>query len=829
VSLIRISAPPPEWLRQEIVREPRLSCFLDTQKFQDDVHGQVLLSPLERDLVDTPEFRRLFRLSQLGFVTLVFPTANHSRGVHSIGVCATAKEFIQIVNSNTRRVAHERGEDQAHTISFTSSVLMSIGALLHDISHGPFSHDIEKKKHYILLSRRRGDRYQVLSHYGPYERHDDYEHHPVLFISLMQHETSVLARALRAYSPLFWELMNLEMRAGDTELKDFVTLAKASWPNVEREVLPALLFHLLVFEKYENPMPVSQHVSVSFEGEDRVWGLGPQESWNALHEAWYQPYRHDIIGDTVSADLFDYLLRDLTRLGIPRRLDPRLLEFYVLAPIRELDDTRERFRCAIDLNDYKRGTPRIDLVNEIFRLLDLRFEIHEKAVFHRVVQSAIAMTARCLGLLGTRKPRLKELYVCADTGSPALASEDVFLNHLVAVTDGPVKQSIAQKIVERRVYRPLIVMPGDQIANLFAGMSTDFEEKALRELAALVDSRYYSEFICFMSWCIENILQHGFHDVDDLRSYIDRTRRNDVLLSAARQRIPRRVIFSALPYKQLHKDPKILIRVGVDKPCYLDDLIPEDDGEELHDRPSLRKRIRIGLENASTKYESLWKLFVFVSDGLYFTGVLAKTLKGHPCGGADAKSMHREHLKSAQALVVETLRAVWNSWKAEGPTKPLESSCSREDFLSLLEAIALPGPELTYQRPTTIAQRISAVAVDQYLHEDARDDPKFGVPERCRDARYKFGRTGEDVFERALRARDDLAADSKTWFRDLFDGLNSTWTEDELDELIVRLQTVPSRVVDPRPFHEMATDDGNWKWIQAVWREEDGWEEAWKR
>jgi hypothetical protein len=64
--------------------------FEDQFEFIDDIHGQISLNRLERDVIDSPEFQRLFRLSQLGFVDLVYPTANHTRAVHSIGACHVA-------------------------------------------------------------------------------------------------------------------------------------------------------------------------------------------------------------------------------------------------------------------------------------------------------------------------------------------------------------------------------------------------------------------------------------------------------------------------------------------------------------------------------------------------------------------------------------------------------------------------------------------------------------------------------------------------------------------------------------------------------------------
>src|SRR5580698_4105429 len=92
-------APRPD-ARLKGAQHGGTEAFADRYEFQDDVHGPIKLNRVERDLVDTPEFQRLFRLGQLGFVDLVYPTANHSRGVHSIGACHWAKKLTDRLNSN---------------------------------------------------------------------------------------------------------------------------------------------------------------------------------------------------------------------------------------------------------------------------------------------------------------------------------------------------------------------------------------------------------------------------------------------------------------------------------------------------------------------------------------------------------------------------------------------------------------------------------------------------------------------------------------------------------------------------------------------------------
>jgi len=52
----------------------------------DPVHGDIGLSKLETELIDTPTFQRLRGIKQLGFAYTVYPNARHSRFEHSLGV-----------------------------------------------------------------------------------------------------------------------------------------------------------------------------------------------------------------------------------------------------------------------------------------------------------------------------------------------------------------------------------------------------------------------------------------------------------------------------------------------------------------------------------------------------------------------------------------------------------------------------------------------------------------------------------------------------------------------------------------------------------------------
>lgn len=94
----------------------------------------VPLTDRVRQLVDTPEFRRLSQISQLGLVGLVYPAANHTRFEHSLGVYRMALLFIDRLADDGRFSAAIHPHDAERFI---------VAALLHDLGHWPFCHPIE--------------------------------------------------------------------------------------------------------------------------------------------------------------------------------------------------------------------------------------------------------------------------------------------------------------------------------------------------------------------------------------------------------------------------------------------------------------------------------------------------------------------------------------------------------------------------------------------------------------------------------------------------------------------------------------------------------------
>ena len=100
---------------------------------RDAVHGNIEMTALEVELMDTPEFQRLRGVKQLGTAYLVFPSAVHTRFEHSLGTSWMAHRMLNAVRRTT-------------DISADDENLIRVSALLHDLTHIPFGHTLEDER-----------------------------------------------------------------------------------------------------------------------------------------------------------------------------------------------------------------------------------------------------------------------------------------------------------------------------------------------------------------------------------------------------------------------------------------------------------------------------------------------------------------------------------------------------------------------------------------------------------------------------------------------------------------------------------------------------------
>ncbi|MCK4259774.1 MAG: HD domain-containing protein [Halanaerobiales bacterium] len=116
---------------------------------RDPIHGDISFTEREIQIIDTYEVQRLRGLRQLGAANLVYPGCVHTRFEHSLGTAYTAKKILQSLRWNGHPVDDEIEE------------IITIAAILHDITHLPYGHTLEDERQ-IFPRHDSGSRYKKL-------------------------------------------------------------------------------------------------------------------------------------------------------------------------------------------------------------------------------------------------------------------------------------------------------------------------------------------------------------------------------------------------------------------------------------------------------------------------------------------------------------------------------------------------------------------------------------------------------------------------------------------------------------------------------------------
>jgi HD superfamily phosphohydrolase len=112
---------------------------------KDSVWGMMEFEPHELAIIDSPLLQRLRRISQLGLTFLTYPSAEHSRFSHTLGVTHVLKRLVSSISEAARREPILRAGSDEYALydpSADGRVARSLAhaALLHDVGHLAFSH-----------------------------------------------------------------------------------------------------------------------------------------------------------------------------------------------------------------------------------------------------------------------------------------------------------------------------------------------------------------------------------------------------------------------------------------------------------------------------------------------------------------------------------------------------------------------------------------------------------------------------------------------------------------------------------------------------------------
>jgi len=254
----------------------------------DPIWGTTRLESWEAALLDIPYFQRLRGLKQTGFAHFTYPTAEHSRFQHTLGVAHAAGAIFDSLRSRWREQGiTSRTEPRAAEIeellegpkSERWRTLLRMTALVHDLGHSIYSHTSER----------------IFSLTEPF---------PTLMAALA--------------SPGAKE-------PGAAEVVVYLLVTSAKWQETATRA----------WEKTDS----AQHPLSAAEWEKvGHWVMGQEEEGRLQFLA-------DMISGPLDADKLDYIARDAYAAGLPITYD---LERFVATVA--IDDQNGRLRLAIPAN-----------------------------------------------------------------------------------------------------------------------------------------------------------------------------------------------------------------------------------------------------------------------------------------------------------------------------------------------------------------------------------------------------------------------------------------------------------------------------------------------
>ena len=311
----------------------KTSTRAERQEFFLPVSGFVWLYPEEVKIVNHPAFQRLGRVYQLGQTYFVYRGATHKRFEHVLGTLSVVQRMIDAVHHNSEKSADLSALGESE-MRFTR-----LGALLHDIGHMAAGHTVEDEL-------------------GLVGRHDADERLQTVFEG--EDWKDLQGRTLASLI--------------DTQFDLYVPSELA-----DKGVTAAQLVRLLIRKtpSSKGPEPL---------GSTRT---------NVEKSSFRLQVCRDMIGNTICADLLDYLHRDWYHIGKPRPFDERILQYMEIRKQAGVGvHNGPSFSFVISLG--RRPKIRTDAISNILELLEWRYQLAESVLFHRTKLAASAMLDRAL-------------------------------------------------------------------------------------------------------------------------------------------------------------------------------------------------------------------------------------------------------------------------------------------------------------------------------------------------------------------------------------------------------------------------------------------------
>lgn len=154
-------------------------------------------------------------------------------------------------------------------------------------------------------------------------------------------------------------------------------------------------------------------------------------------------YISDIIGNTISADLLSYIIKDVDYTGIEKRPGPsyRIFDYFTIAK-----DEKQRSRLSIKLT---KGGLRHDVISAILGILDVRYALTEVVIYHHAKCAASAILGKIAYLCDLQESE-KKLYSIGDEELLNILEEKIEKLH---GEDKDSAKNLLKNLKSRRLYK----------------------------------------------------------------------------------------------------------------------------------------------------------------------------------------------------------------------------------------------------------------------------------------------------------------------------------------------------------------------------------------
>jgi len=415
-------------------------------KYRDNVWGDIEYNKLISALIDTPEFQRLDGIKQLGFADYVYRGAKHTRFSHSVGVYWIARRICREIPQNHKKLKIPtptkelsdrflpiRTDDQTldnlneydefEIKMGTIREIIETAAILHDIAHVPYGHSLEDefteyKKHdaldslrlwYILYNERSNIRKVILNNGERWiPSFSNEELVDLLFIILKyKHKIEYEEEKIELFSEIL-----------DKKLKEYKN---------RTDKYNKLIYKMLkdIKKKYND-----------FTGK------------NIFH-----PFMADIIGNTICADILDYIPRDLKNTGLKVGVyDERIFKYFILGK-----DASVGASGALHLGIAiygKRKEEKQDIINAILKIMSIRQSLAQVVYYHKTKAAATCMLTK---IMEECKPPDTNPYI--DSNSILNFTEEKLLDFLEENCEKEENKELLERLRNRQLNKVGAVIP----------------------------------------------------------------------------------------------------------------------------------------------------------------------------------------------------------------------------------------------------------------------------------------------------------------------------------------------------------------------------------